>query len=393
MTGELLVAGGGIGGLAAALGARRAGWEARVLEQARSFSEVGAGIQLGPNVTRILREWDLLEGELACQAYAPPALRVFDGVDGAELAALPLGPAMEQRYGAPYLTVHRADLQGALLQAARAAGARLHPMRRVERVVPVETGVRASASGGPELEAEGVVAADGLWSELRSAVLGDGPPVATGHLAYRGLVRQSDLPPPLRSREVTVWLAPRMHLVTYPVRGGDVLNAVCVVEGRVAGDPRQWDHLAVRSELEAALGPVCAGARERLAAVPEWRVWMLHDRPPVAGADALARGRIALLGDAAHPMRPYLAQGAGMAIEDARELQRALASAGECVADVGTALRRYALNRWERVARVQRRSRRNGRIFHAEGPLRFGRNLALRALGARLLDQPWLYRG
>ena len=125
--------------------------------------------------------------------------------------------------------------------------------------------------------------------------------------------------------------------------------------------------------------------------MPDWRAWVLHDRPPLPGGDALARGRIALLGDAGHPMRPYLAQGAGMAIEDAAELQRVLAVTDDRVLDVPTALCRYALNRWQRVAQVQRRSRSNGAIFHAAGPLRWGRNLALRAQGERLLDQPWLY--
>jgi salicylate hydroxylase len=392
VTRELLVAGGGIGGLAAALAARHAGWEARVFEQARLFGETGAGIQLGPNVTRILQEWQLLQGDLRQQCFEPRTLRVRDGVDGAELAALTLGD-MAQRYGAPYLTVHRADLHAALLAAAHELGVRLHPGRKAQRLQEQEGAVRVTAVGGPDAEAEAVVVADGLWSEVRSSVAPDGAAQATGHLAYRGLVCQADLPPPLRSREVTVWLAPRMHLVTYPVRGGEVLNAVCLVEGRTSGDPRQWDQLAVRSELEAALGPVCAGVREQLAAVPEWRLWALHDRPPVATADWLARGRIALLGDAAHPMLPYLAQGAGMAIEDARELQRVLAIADDRVVDVPTAFRRYALNRWQRVARVQARSRRNARVFHADGALRVARNLALRTLGPRLLDQPWLFEG
>jgi salicylate hydroxylase len=205
-------------------------------------------------------------------------------------------------------------------------------------------------------------------------------------------VRQQDLPQRLRSQDITVWLAPRMHLVTYPLRGGDWLNAVCVVEGTQPGDPRDWDHAASQAQLDAALGPVCAEVRERIAGVPEWRLWVLHARDPVTSPDQLARGRVALLGDAAHPMRPYLAQGAGMAIEDAREVQRVLGMVSEDITDVPTALRRYALNRWERVARVQERSLRNGTIFHASGPLRLARNAGLRTLGARLLDQPWLYR-
>jgi salicylate hydroxylase len=244
-----------------------------------------------------------------------------------------------------------------------------------------------------QVEGDALVVADGVWSQLRGEVIADGPPQPTGHLAYRGLVRQQDLPAALRSDEVTVWLAPRMHLVTYPLRAGEWLNAVCVVQGTQPGDPRDWDHAASQAQLEAALGPVCDAVRERVAAVASWRLWMLHDRAPLASADAMARGRVVLLGDAAHPMRPYLAQGAGMAIEDARELQRVLAVADDRTLDVPTALRRYALNRWERVAQVQEKSRRNGAIFHATGPLRMARNAAMKLLGAGLLDQPWLYGG
>jgi salicylate hydroxylase len=388
-----LIAGGGIGGLAAAIAARRAGWEARLFEQAEEFSEVGAGIQLGPNATRILREWELLDGELARQLVAPPRLRVRDGSDGSELGVLELGERIAQRYGAPYLTVHRADLQAALLAAVQAAGTRLHPGCRVEAARSAGAVVQVRTTRSSQVEGDALVAADGVWSALRATVLADGGPQPTGHLAYRGLVRQQDLPQALRSGEVTVWLAPRMHLVTYPVRAGDWLNAVCVVQGTQPGDPRDWDHEASQAQLEAALGPVCGAVRERVASLPAWRLWVLHDRAPVASADALARGRIALLGDAAHPMRPYLAQGAGMAIEDARELERVFAVTDDRLLDVPTGLRRYALNRWQRVGRVQERSRRNGTIFHASGALRMARNAAMAALGRRLLDQQWLYGG
>jgi salicylate hydroxylase len=392
VTCELLVAGGGIAGLAAAVGARRAGWEVRLFEQAAEFSEVGAGIQLGPNATRILREWELLQGYLLEQAVAPPRLRVRDGVDGAELGVLPLGSDIERRYGAPYLAVHRADLHTALLAAARDAGTRLHPDARVLGVVQHTDAVALQTARSRGVEGDALLAADGVWSGLRSLVVDDGPPLSTGHLAYRGLVSQADLPASLRSEEVTVWLAPRMHLVTYPLRGGTCLNAVCVVQGTQPGDPRDWDHAASQAQLATALGPVCTAVRDQVAAMPSWRLWVLHARPPVGSADQMARGRIALAGDAAHPMRPYLAQGAAMAIEDARELQRVLASADGHVMDVPTALRRYALNRWERAARVQERSQRNGTVFHATGPLRLARNAAMRTLGTRLLDQPWLYR-
>lgn len=393
MTRELLVAGGGIAGLAVAVAARRARWEVRLFEQAENFSEVGAGIQLGPNATRILREWELLQGELRQLAVAPPRLRVRDGSDGGELGVLELGEFMVRRYGAPYLTVHRADLQAALLAAARDAGARLHTATHVHGAEQRPDAVALHTGGPEEIEGDALAVADGVWSSLRGAVVADGPAEATGHLAYRGLVRQQDLPERLRSDEVTVWLAPRMHLVTYPLRGGEWLNAVCVVQGTQPGDPRDWDHAATQAQLDAALGPVWAPVRERVESVPHWRLWVLHARPPVAAPEEMAKGRIALVGDAAHPMRPYLAQGAGMAIEDARELQRVLGAVADDVIDVPTAMRRYALNRWERVAQVQEKSQRNGTIFHATGPLRMARNAAMWTLGARLLDQPWLYEG
>lgn len=389
MTQELLIAGGGIGGLAAAVAATRAGWCARVFEQAEAFSEVGAGVQLGPNSTRVLREWGLLDGPLAERAVRPRRLVVCDAVDGGELGSLALDD-FEARYGAPYLTVHRADLHAALLGAALAGDVRLHAGTPIDAVQATPEGVRVTCPRREAAEGDALVAADGLWSNLREQVAGPGRPRYTGHLAYRALL-------PLGAgdasdAEVTAWLGPRMHMVTYPVRAGEYLNLVCIAEGPLpAGDPRSWDHDAVRSQLFGALGRVCAQARMQLEAVRHWRLWPLHGRAPVAGAGQMASGRVALLGDAAHPMLPYLAQGAGMAIEDARELQRVLPLADGRAIDVPTALQRYALNRWQRCARVQARSMRNGTIFHAHGPLRIARNLSMRALGERLIDLPWLY--
>jgi salicylate hydroxylase len=394
MTQQLLIAGGGIGGLAAAVAARRAGWAVHLFEQAAGFSEVGAGIQLGPNGATLLRDWGLLDTSLKDSVARPRRLAVRDAHTGRELAALPLAERAEALYGAPYLTVHRADLHAALLAAAGEAGATLHGGRRITGVRAQGDSVRAAAGGTDEVEGDALVGADGLWSVVRAQVVAnDAAPRATGHLAYRGLVRQADLPPAFRSDEVTAWLGARMHGVTYPVRGGEWLNLVCVVEGARAGDARSWDHAADAPDLQAAIGPVCTELSDRLRAVPTWRLWMLHDRPPLRDASQMAAGRIALLGDAAHPMLPYLAQGAGMALEDARELQRVLAVADGKLIDVPTALKRYALNRWARCARVQRRSQRNGVIFHAAGPLRWGRDAAMALLGERLLDLPWLYRG
>jgi salicylate hydroxylase len=388
---ELLIAGGGIGGLAAAVAARRAGWQARVLEQAPAFGEAGAGLQLGPNSTRILREWRLLDGDLRGTAVQPSRLVVRDALDGGTLGVLPLAD-FDARYGAPYLTVHRADLHSALLNAAGAAGVQLHADRRVQSVLATESDVRVTCNAGEAIGAAALVGADGLWSSVRAFVAGAHAPRFTGHLAYRALLRQSDLPQVLRSDEVTAWLGPRMHLVTYPVRAGEFLNVVCVVEGaRPAGDASGWDHAATAAQLHAALGPVGRAARERIESVAQWRCWALHDRPGLVGAQHMAQGRVALLGDAAHPMLPYLAQGAGMALEDARELQRALASASDRSLDPAAALRGYAQARWQRCARVQARSQRNARIFHARGALRLARNASLRWGGERLLDLPWLY--
>jgi salicylate hydroxylase len=216
----------------------------------------------------------------------------------------------------------------------------------------------------------------------------------TGHLAYRALVPQHALPKALRTRHVTAWLGPRLHVVQYPVRRGELQNLVVIVQGPAPNDLENWDHAANGADLETALKGTCTALQQVVRGVVQagggWRLWPLCDRPPVRGPNEMAQGVVALLGDAAHPMRPYLAQGAGMAIEDAAELQRALAMHD---LDVPLRLRRYALNRWQRNARVQARSTRNGRIFHATGPVRWARDASLRLLGERLLDVPWLYRG
>jgi salicylate hydroxylase len=391
VTQELLVAGGGIAGLAAAVGARQAGWEVRLFEQAAEFSEVGAGLQLGPNATRILRSWGVLANP-QLRPFTPSRLSVRDAADGRELGALRLGATAEQRYGAPYLTVHRADLHAALLAAATAAGARMHVGQRITAANPQGAVVTARTAAGTEIEAEALAVADGVWSSLRQNLLADGPAPATGHIAYRALLPRPDLPAAWRFDEVRAWLGPRMHLVSYPVRAGEALNVVGFVEGVAPPALHGWDHAAEAGTLRAATGPLCRDLETLLDAVPAWRLWPVHDRAPMRGPEEMACGRAALLGDAAHPMLPYLAQGAGMSIEDAFELQRALQPCDGRVIDVPVALQRYALNRWERCARVQARARRNARVFHADGVVRAARNVAMRLGGERLMDLPWLYR-
>ncbi|WP_137895175.1 FAD-dependent monooxygenase [Ramlibacter sp. 2FC] len=390
MTKQLLVAGGGIGGLAAALAGARVGWEVRLFERAPVFSEVGAGIQIGPNVVKILHAWGL-EAALARVAAFPQRLSVRNAMTARELGVLPLGERALLKYGAPYATVHRADLHGLLLEALQAqAGVWLNPGSGLASFRESEHAVSLRTAAGLEVEGDALVGADGLWSRVRELLLADGPPRVTGHLAYRALLPQAELPERLRSQQVTVWLGPQLHVVHYPVRGGEGLNVVAIVHGRAVTDLQGWDHSTNAAELRAALAGTCLPLQDMIHAVPEWRLWALCDRAPMTGADQQARGRVALLGDAAHPMRPYLAQGACMAIEDADELGRAL---GLDELEVPLRLRRYALNRWQRCARVQAHSIRNGLIFHSTGLVRWGRDASLRLLGERLLDLPWLYRG
>lgn len=395
---QVLIAGGGIGGLAAALGSARAGWEVRLFERASAFTEIGAGVQIGPNVVRRLQAWGL-QGALQAVAAFPERLRVRSALTGAELAALPLGARAIERYGAAYATIHRADLHGLLLAAVRdLPGVHLNLGLSVQEHAQEGGAVTVRLAHGDgrlvEVEGDALIGADGLRSGTRARLLGEAPTRASGHLAYRAVVRQDQLPQALHSGDVTAWLGPRLHVVQYPLRRGELLNVVAIRHGRPPADLESWDHGANAADLEAALARTCAPLQDLIRAVPQagggWRLWPLLDRAPVAGPHEMARGLVALLGDAAHPMRPYLAQGAGMAIEDAAELQRALAMHD---LEVPLRLTRYALNRWQRNARVQERSRRNGRIFHATGPVRWGRDLALRLLGERLLDVPWLYRG
>ena len=392
---QVLVAGGGIGGLAAALGASRAGWDVRLYERAAAFSEVGTGVQIGPNVVRRLQAWALQQPLQAVAAF-PSRLQVRSALTGAELAALPLGATAVARYGAAYATIHRADLHALLLAAVtQTTDTQLHLAQSIDSFADADGVVTVRTSRTKAVEGDALIGADGLWSRTRTQLLGATPPRVTGHLAYRALVPQHALPQALRTSQVTAWLGPRLHAVQYPVRRGELQNLVVIVQGLAPPDLESWDHAAHATGLESALQGTCTALQDVVRSVSAldgagWRLWALCDRPPVQGANGMARGLVGLLGDAAHPMRPYLAQGAGMAIEDAAELQRALSMHD---LEVPLRLRRYALNRWQRNARVQARSTRNGHIFHATGLVRWGRDLSLRLLGERLLDVPWLYRG
>lgn len=410
---SLLVVGGGIGGMAAAIGAALAGWTVHVYERASAFSELGAGVQLGPNAVRLLRGWGLGPG-LERLAVQPEAIDARNSTTGERLATLPLGAHAIARYNAPYMTIHRADLLRLMMELAIARNdVFLHAEHEVQEIRNGDNGIflrTQSLSRNPEgdnavpaqTQGAALILADGIWSRLRTWVIPDEPlapsaqPRSTGHLAWRAIVPFEAVPAALRQRRVTAWMGEKLHAIHYPIRRGELMNIVVATHGQPPSNIRDWDHSANAALVEAQLAHVCAELHELIHTVSatgaQWRLWPVFDRVPLRGAHEMARGRVALLGDTAHPMRPYLAQGAGMAIEDGAVLQRVLTEAGKAAhADPSAALTRYAQMRWARVSRVQARSIRNGKIFHATGLVRWARDVALRVAGGRLMDVPWLY--
>jgi salicylate hydroxylase len=388
---NLLISGGGIGGLATALATARAGWNVQLLERSPVFGELGVGIQLGPNAVRVLNTLGV-GGPLARVAAYPRELQVRNAISTEVLSVMPLGKTIEKRYGAPYVCIARPDLHTLLLEAVR--GERRVAMHLDSQVIGVsqnESRVSIQTVRDQQLEAPLLVGADGLWSLVRRQVVDqDVAPRVTGHLAFRTMVPQSSMPASLRTEVVTAWMGPDFHAVHYPVRSGEWVNVVCIVQGKVQGDPQSWDHSANAQELRSRMARARGPLRELIYAIDNWRLWPLTDREPMTGAAQHAKGRIALLGDAAHPMRPYLAQGASMAIEDAAALAKCIELSPDQVA---LALSRYAELRWQRNARVQARAVRNGEIYHLKGMQQLARDVALKLLGARLMDMPWLYQG
>jgi salicylate hydroxylase len=400
----ILIIGGGIGGLSAALALQQAGLNATVLEQAPAFIEIGAGLQCGPNAMRRLHAWGL-QADLARVAAFPKALRVRSAATGTVLGTLPLGASATAAYGAPYATLHRADLHDVLLQAARAAGISLQANYTLSHYTEHSGGVTVHANriGVTQyFESTCLIGADGLRSAVRQHLLNDGAPPAAGQVVYRALVSQSELPVAQRSQDITAWLGPHLHVVAYPVRGGELLNVAAIVHGVLPehstvleskGQASSWNQSVHTCAVYAALRGMCKPLNDLIHALPDWRAWNVYDRPPVARSQDMALGRVALLGDAAHPMRPYLAQGAGMAIEDAAALAAAFSNTSNCSGDTALALQTYAAARWQRNARVQARAQRNGEWFHATGLMRLACDAGIRLLGKQVLDVPWLYAG
>jgi salicylate hydroxylase len=386
-----IIAGAGIAGLTAALALRRAGFGIAIYERANTLEESGAGLQLTPNATRILSRLGVLE-PLQRFASTPRAVLVLRGSDNAELMRMPLDDA-ERRWGAAYLMIHRADLQRVLIEAVRgqpgvevSLGTTVLDFADHGRRVSV--GLRSGLTQDQD-EADLLIGADGLRSLVRDR-LGFGAQDQAkfaGRVAYRAIVNADDLDPQWRPNDIILRLGGEAHLVQYPLRGGSIVNLVATIRST---SPTDSDHRPdspdSRSMLKRAFTGWSKEAGWLTNASIQWRVWPLYCRPPIR---SFSVGSVALVGDAAHPMVPFLAQGAAQAIEDAGALARVFARVGDIPATVST----YSRDRVGRAARVQREALNLGRVYHMSGPFALARDVAMRLRGPRGLIEryDWLY--
>ena len=375
----IVIVGGGIGGLSMALALAKRGYPSRVLEQAPEFKEVGAGIQLGPNSWRALQS---LGAEPAVKPLAvlPHALVMNDAVTGEHVVSVPLD-GFEQRFGAPYALIHRADLLEALLQTAKASPLiALETSRQVKLFRDDGRSVRITTTHGHTYEAPALIGADGLWSTIRAQLIGDGKPRVAGHITYRAVLPPHEVPEYLRRWDMVLWCGPKCHMVHYPLRGGRLYNLVAVFHSNRYEEG--WNSFGDPAELHERFKNTCADVRLMLGKITEWRMWVLCDREPIK---MWSKGRVTLLGDAAHPMLQYLAQGAGMAMEDALCLARCLDESDS----VEAAFQAYPLKRYLRTGRVQLTARLYGEFYHADGVSREIRNEFVKNIGYAGLA--WLY--
>jgi len=386
----IIVAGAGIGGLTAALALAKRGFRPTVLEKADRLEEAGAGIQLSPNASRILVELGV-GGYLEPSAVVPHDICVtVAGSSGAELIRMPAGDVIAFRYGAPYWVVHRADLQAALLARVREEPEiALHLGVQLEDFAVHSKGITVVQRHGMTRSNEQVAAligADGVWSTVRSRFLQDVQPQFTGYVAWRGTAAVSELPREFREPRVRLWLGRDAHLVAYPLRDSERINVVAIGSGE--WNRPGWNEPGEASEVARlfASSRWPATARWLIGAVETWRRWALYE----VNSGTWTSGPVALLGDAAHAMLPFAAQGAAMAIEDAAVLSRCLAASP---ADITQALKHYAAQRKPRVAQVRRAAQQNGWIYHLDGLMALARNATMRTLGgARLMSrQDWIY--
>jgi 3-hydroxybenzoate 6-monooxygenase len=391
MTGDapILIAGGGIGGLALALALAGRGLRSTILERQQAPTAAGAGIQLGPNGMRVLALLGVAEALRPC-AGEPVAIEVHAGASGRLLARLPLGEWIADRHGAPYWVVHRGDLHGVLLAAAaREPLIEVRAGFEVASVAQTAAGATVTDANGHSLAGPILVGADGLWSAVRGAVTAGSAPRPAGATATRTVIPAGEAGR-LASAAVGIWLSPQAHVVHYPVRQGREVALIVIAREPQARPGRGWDVHTDAARLPHRLAPFHSSLKDVLLPGPHrawpWREWTLHVLPPLA---APAHGRIVLMGDAAHPMLPYLAQGGALALEDAVVLADCIASAAEPAA----ALARFAALRASRARRVQAASLRQGRVYHLTPPLCWGRDAVLAAAPGRWLmaGYDWLY--
>jgi 2-polyprenyl-6-methoxyphenol hydroxylase-like FAD-dependent oxidoreductase len=389
---QALIAGGGIGGLAAAIALGRRGISCEILERSDFAEETGAGIQLGPNATRALAALGLLDA-IESRAFKPDAIVIYDGVSGRKLSSLPLAKMAVARYGAPYLTLRRADLHAGLRAALNDLGSVTLRSGFDLAAIYAQAGDDVVARGRDGSHARGacLIGADGLWSAVRAIISPAAALRFVGATAWRAQLQRANLPAPFAEPVVGLWLGPRAHLVHYPVGGGADLNIVAVTAGGVTASSaaRQgWNEPGSKADVLASFARWTKDAKSLLDQAEAWRGWSLYR---LAGLKSWTAGPVTLLGDAAHPVLPYLAQGAGLAIEDAAALAACLAAEPS---DPVSAFRRYERVRKPRAARVQRTARRFGLLYHLGVPLAQARNLILarRSEATALRRFDWLYR-
>jgi len=384
---NLIIAGGGIGGLAAAYVLGRAGHRVTVLEQASSFGEIGAGIQLVPNIFKMFEYLGLTKA-VNRVAFFPPGLGMNDVRTGEKVIRVPLGNTAFGAYGYPYGVIYRVDMHDVFLHACKALPTvTLLTSSKVESFEQDGSGVRARLANGETLQGDALIGADGLWSRIREAVVGDGKPRVSGHIAYRAVLKREDVPQHLWSDDVLLWGGEKTHLVHYPLRRGELFNLVAVFHSNKYDEG--WNTFGDTAELNERFSQAVPQVKELLGKIQTWKMWVLCDREPVKN---WSKGRVTLLGDAAHPMLQYLAQGAGQAIEDAVVLGEALRSTN---GDVESAFQKYQQARYLRTGRVQLTARFYGDIYHASGVQRELRNQLFQSgkESAGFAGLKWMYDG
>jgi salicylate hydroxylase len=372
--------------MAAALALGRIGRRVHLLEQAAEFGEVGAGLQIGPNVMKVLDRLGVMD-QIEQVAFLPDNLILMDAIEGVELTRISLGKDFRARFTYPYATLHRADLHSILTAAcAEQDLVTLSTGSKIVGFTQDGDGVEVQLASGEVIAGSVLIGADGLWSATRQQIVGDGDPRVTGHVAYRAVLPTDEIPEDLRSTSVVLWGGPDLHLAHYPMRRGELFNIGAIFHSRRFqsgandfGDPE---------ELHEHFQGVCPPVQALLGKIDEWRMWALRDREPVPN---WTDRRVTLLGDAAHPTLQYLAQGAGMAIEDAWTLAREVAS----VADPAEAFETYQDLRIARTARITLFSRLYGEVYHAKGVSRLVRAQMLQGWSdAKARDSlAWIYDG